>query len=310
MDAVLALLLIQIETEEVALTPRSAWSAVMKYLLPLLPSPHKENYRKWAIKSWADFHFLYANLLGECRDGDLRVLAVANGIEAVFKHSTRPPRALVFPQFIEVTYFLNSCDHLKLPIRSAVAPDHLGNAEVFRFCKFCWRIALPNRQACPIHSAGKNFDAMVLPPVLNLEATTSIGRHKEGARQKGDFDRSVLKVLTQEIMEFHSGGFEATVLFPDRDWTTWLVKRRPNVWSILEQSGTKSSYDQIPQSLVNLLHNPENLSSSLRAGYLYINQLLVHDTRLMWPMLLRAECWVTSRQARKKSWGGTRKKST
>ena len=148
-------------------------------------------------------------------------------------HLHRPPREYEFPQFVEVNYFLHSCDLLKLSVRETVAPDQVGNAAAFRFCKYCWRIALPNRQTCPVHSPGKNLNAMVLPLALKLESSTPSGRHKEAYRQKHAFDAHISKRLTPEFLEFHDRNMDAGVFFPAGDWMTWLVQRRPLVWDML-----------------------------------------------------------------------------
>lgn len=304
-----ALMDIEEETVNLAVTPHVAWSCIRRHLLGLLPVQHQKAVALLPVRSWRALFFVYSTLLGECDRDDQEVIWVAKAIDAVISHSSRPLRKVKFPAFIEVTHFLNSCDHLKLDIRKLVNLDPHGDAEVFHFCKYCWRIAMANRQACPVHAPGKGQGSMLLPKQLGLEAQTTDGRYKEASRQKSKFDAEILAKLGTEMLEFHDSDLDSKVLIPAQNWCEWLAFRRPTIWNILMQTRGDLTQENFPNSLLNLLHNPSELSNSVRPTYQFVNRILADNPNLMWPMLLRAESWFNVRSVMTKGWGGLRENS-
>lgn len=308
-EVICALMNIKEETANVAITPHVAWSCIKRHLLGLLPLQHQEKVAVVPVRSWRSLFSVYSTLLGGCDREDQQVVWIAKAIDAVIRHSSRPLRNVQFPAFIEVTYFLNSCDHLKLGVRKLVKIDPNGNAEVFHFCKYCWRIAMANRQICPVHAPGKNLGSMLLPKQLGLEAQTTDGRYKEATRQKSKFDAEILIELGKEIHEFHDRDLDRKVLVPDQNWCEWLALRRPTIWSILVRTQQNLLQENLPNALLNLFHNSSELSDSVRPTYQFVNRLLADNPNLMWPMLLRAECWFNVRLGTTKRWGGLRANS-
>lgn len=303
---IFALLEIEEETVETAITPLVAWGCVRRHLRPLLSKSRRKIFDALKVRSWQSYFFSYATLLRYCKKKDDQVRFVARAINIVFVHSTLPPRSPQFPKFIEVTYFLNSCTHLKIELPKLIEVDHIGNAEVFRFCKYCWRIALANRDACPVHSPGKDLGNMDLPNENDLKPLSQAARYKLATRQRKKFDATILDRLNTELQEFHESNFKSQFLMPILGCGHWLSIHRPNVWSYLNSADAKINDHKIPLALIDLLHNPENLGRSIKPTYLSANELMRENPVLMWPMLLRAESWLSVRKDEKNKWGGLR----
>ena len=55
-----------------------------------------------------------------------------------------------------------------------------------------------------------------------------------------------------------------------------------------------------------LLHKPDGLPHKVRYRYHQINLRLQDHPPLIWPMLMRTEDWLQSRQHTQERWGGRR----
>jgi hypothetical protein len=55
--------------------------------------------------------------------------------------------------------------------------------------------------------------------------------------------------------------------------------------------------------LLGLLHSPDGLTPKGKNIYQLINQHLHEHALLIWPILIRAEGWLQSRQETRKQWG-------
>lgn len=87
-----------------------------------------------------------------------------------------------------------------------------------------------------------------------------------------------------------------------------MFKRTMNALEaqLLIDQGQSTEDDQIVDSLLSVLHSPNNLTATLLQPYLKANQHFKAHPSLIWLMLLRAEAWLTTRGQRRKNWGGNR----
>ena len=90
---------------------------------------------------------------------------------------------------------------------------------------------------------------------------------------------------------------------------TWLTERRPLLWQLLGERQQQLNDTNAVSMLVDLLHCPDGLPPKANQFYRRINQHLDKHPLLIWPMLIRAEGWLQSRQETLAKWGGKRPKA-
>lgn len=301
-----AILHIKAATAELAVTPNIALGLMRQHLAPLLPSEHRDVFDKLKTVAWDDLYMIYVELGSRSEDERL-LFEIGCAIKAIYAHSTAQPRELAFPDCIEVPYFIDMYDHLRTPIRNICQPDRNGNCSVFRFCKYCWRHAIPARAICPIHSLGGKQQYVSSVAHDNSDQRGAYTYYKEGQRQKILFDKTINKILTAEVTEFHESNFTAQVLFPQVAIKDWLSLRRPNLWNKLGDQQRHFTDATAIDILLGFLHDASNLVHSVQDAYNKTNDLIRARPILIWPMLLRAEAWFVARESSRRSWGGSRK---
>ncbi|MEQ1560786.1 MAG: hypothetical protein ABL933_17865 [Methyloglobulus sp.] len=113
-------------------------------------------------------------------------------------------------------------------------------------------------------------------------------------------------MLTKETIKFHESNFGDPILLPDNGRWAWLNLRRPLVAQLLLEDNKPIDDKTIIDSLLAVLHSPENLTGTLLKPYIRANGHIKENPILIWPMLLRAEAWLTVRAQKRGNWGGKR----
>jgi hypothetical protein len=299
-DVAIALLEIKRSTTDVAVTPAIARSLIRKYLLPLIPPENHHVLDKPRTETWDGIFGIYS-ALGCCvaQSNDRLLLEVMTAVQLIHRHTIRSTRELMFP-FIEVTYFLNMCSHLKIAVQSDIRPSKDQRINVFSFCTLCWRQPLPGRKLCAHHAPST--------PLMSEEMHQSgaAARYKAGVRQKDLFDATVNRILTKDVLEFHDRSLTPAVLFPEQRIAAWLSERRPSIWQLLGNQQQGFNDGNAVGILLDLLHSPDSLPFKTKQIYQQINWHLQEHPHLIWPMLVRAEGWYQCREELQGRWGGKR----
>jgi hypothetical protein len=302
----LALKAIKSHMQGRAVTPSLALSLMKKYFQPLIPECHQDVLGNLTQASWEDLEFTYAEMVFRSGQpsGQLSEIAVSINLICIF--TTHPPRVFPDHETIEITYFLQICRQLKLGIEDSVRYSDNGRFDVLRACKYCWRQPVPGRFICSTHTAGDKHVTIKLGDQEDSNVTLSFTDYKESRRQKKAFDKTLNQILTKEVLEFHDSQFTAPILMADKYIWQWLSDRRPLLSELLlDQNKTKDD-DHIVGNLLSLLHSPIGLTEIQHRPYLKTNTLIKAYPILIWPMLLRAEAWLTTRKKLRDNWGGKR----
>lgn len=275
--------------------------------MPLLAAEHQDVFKNRPQPSWDMLEHVYVALLGRSEGVDTDLMNMAVAMQILYRHSTRPPRQEKAPPLAEVMYFLDMCDFAKSPVRALCGADADGNTALFRFCKYCWRTAIPKRSICPEHAFEHKDGDTRQEGSVDKGVQTPASRRKQASRQKPLFDAAVSKLLTKEVLEFHDSHYVADVLLPGSSRMRWLVKRRPTVAALLSDVGGDETDEGFVESLLKLLHELSGLQGSLEVMYSQVNSIIVQTPGLIWPMLVRAEAWHAVRKDVRQGWGGIRK---
>lgn len=109
------------------------------------------------------------------------------------------------------------------------------------------------------------------------------------------FDKSVNRISTREVTEFHERLFTPAVLLPERHIAHWLSQRWPLLWQWIEEQQHILNDENAVEALLDLLHKPDGLPPKAQHCD---HQISLHlpDPQMIWPMLTRAEGWLQSRQ--------------
>lgn len=299
-----ALRQIKAATDGVAITPRIALAQIQAHLSPLLPAMHRDALARLKCPTWDDLYLIYIDLASSNNGANAKLVEIGTAIRLVHSHSIPQQRELTFPAFVEVTYFLQMHDHLKVPIRPLCHLDKAGNCDLFKFCKYCWRLAIPKRQLCPVHQPEQGNVSPAMPEAGSQRQAASA--YKEGLRQKARFDTALNGLLSAEVVEFHDSRFSAPILFPTQNRRSWLRERRPLLSSSLGEIFDRITDATAVDYLLDCLHDGSMFSTSVRGVYEEANALIRETPYLIWPMLLRAEAWQVSRKHLANHWGGRR----
>jgi hypothetical protein len=165
---------------------------------------------------------------------------------------------------------------------------------------------VPGRLICATHTAGDKHVTIKLGDQEDSNVNLPFTDYKESRRQKKPFDKTLNQILTKEILEFHDSHFTAPILMPDENIWQWLSIRRPLLSDLLLAQNKAIDDEQVIDSLLLLLHKPIGLTETQYQPYLKANALIKTYPILLWPMLLRAEAWLTARKALRDNWGGKR----
>lgn len=302
-----ALKTIKSEMQGRAVTPSLALSLMKKYFQPLIPECHQDVLGNLTQASWEDLEFTYAEMVFRSGQPSGQLTEIAVSINLICIFTTHPPRTFPDHETIEITYFLQVCRQLKLGIENSVRFSDNGRFDVLRACKYCWRQPVPGRLICATHTAGDKHVNIKLGDQEDSDTNLPVTDYKESRRQKQAFDKTLNQILTKELLEFHDSHFTTPILMPDVNIWQWLNSRRPLLSHLLLAQNKAVDDEQIVDSLLSLLHKPIGLTETQYQPYLRANTLIKTYPILLWPMLLRAEAWLTARKTLRDNWGGKRK---
>lgn len=300
-----ALKTIKSEMQGRAVTPSLALSLMKKYFQPLIPECHQDVLGNLTQASWEDLEFTYAEMVFRSGQPTGLLSEIAISINLICIFTIQPPRDFPNPETIEITYFLQICRQLKLGIENSVRFSDNGRFDVLRACKYCWRQPVPGRLICSTHTAGDKYVSIKLGHE-DSNSNMPFADYKESRRQKQAFDKTLNQILTKEVLEFHDSSFAAPILMPSEYIWQWLSARRPLLSDLLLTQNKAVDDEQIVDSLLSLLHKPIGLTETQYQPYLRVNTLIKIHPILLWPMLLRAEAWLTARKTLRGNWGGKR----
>ncbi len=296
-----ALAAIKIEVGDRPVSPRMAWKLACLHFRPLLPVEHQDVLSPRPRVNWDTLLMTYAELLGRSNGDNLDLMNVATAVKILYHHTTHPPREEESAPLLEVMYFFLMCDYAKLPLKKLYG-DHDGRGTgLYRFCKYCWRAAIPGRLICYEHASMVVDGSAEVATALAAEATTPTSRRKQANRQKQLFDTAISNLMTKEVMEFHESEFTADVLLPKTGRGEWLGRRRPTVAQLLTETGVSVDDDNIIKHLLTLLHDAGAMHGIWQSTYVMVNTTIIQVPELIWPILVRAESWLLVRDQTRKN---------
>lgn len=305
-----ALLAIKFEVAERPVSPRMAWKLACLHFRPLLPVEYQEVFSARSRVNWDTMLMTYAHLLGRSNGDNIDLMNVATAVKILFHHTTHPPREEESAPLLEVMYFFLMCDYAKLPLKKLYGGEDNRGAGLFRFCKYCWRTAIPGRLICYEHASIVVDGSTEVPVALAAEAKTPASRRKQANRQKQNFDAAISELMTKEVMEFHESLFTADVLLPPSGRHDWIFRRRPRVAKLLTENCVNVSDHNIIEHLLALLHDSGAMQGVVwRSTYVRVNTTIIQVPELIWPILVRAESWLLVRDQTRNNWGGKRENS-
>lgn len=299
-DVSVALWAIKLHAADMAVTPALALRLIHQYLLPLIPPEHWHELKVHRAATWDGIFFIYV-ALGFCvTSNEDPLVEVMYAIKLIHAHTKRQPREFEFPTVIEVTEFLAICQRLNIPVQG-LRLKSAHKVDPMEYCTLCWRHPLPGRKLCAHHAPNSPFQ-----DDGREGAKGAAARYKAGMRQKKRFDLEVNRLLTTETIEHHESLFTTPILLPSQNIAQWLSSRRPQIWQLLAERQLEVTDDKAIRILLDQLHSSEGLPPNAYSVCHLINQHLLEHPQLLWPMLIRAEGWLASREQLRAEWGGKR----
>jgi hypothetical protein len=303
-----ALILIKNEMQHHAVTPSFALGLMKRHFQPLLPVEHQDILSKMTKPTWTDIYFAFVEMVFRGGQPTGLLADVGASIKFIFTFTTLPYREHHFTEKIEINHFLDVCRSLKIDINLYPRYSDDGKFDVWRACKYCWRQPVPGRLICPTHTAGSKHTFIKLEGVRNVPTNSAYTDYKQGARQKKAYDEAIHTALNQELNEFYVDGFTIDSLIPPVGIWDWMNIRRPELAQLLSDQKKPIDDQSIIDSLLSLLHSPEGLTETQQKPYLRANEIIRANPILIWPMLLRAEAWLSVRKNLSSNKGGMRYK--
>lgn len=271
-----------------AANPALAMQVLRGFLLPLLPLQHRPLLEVGGQASWDRLWILYAHLAAASRGDDEDLIAAAQLVKLLVRHTTRPPREIEFPPHLELSSFARMAASLELPVVPPIAEVAGSDLRLYNFCKFCW---LPQRArgVCSFHSTRASSQQPGAAPKCTLAP------HKLVQRLRPDFERLLNALLSAEEWHFHDSGFAAPVMLPPSGIGAWLRERRP--FLAAEASRMLGQMDAVlPLHLLRVLYGDAAQE---------VAQVVGGAVYLLTPITARAEAWLQAWDARA-NWGGRR----
>lgn len=303
-----ALIAIKKEMKLHAVTPSLALSLMKKHFQPLLPSEHQDILSKLTQPTWTDIYWAFPEMVFRGGQSTGLLADIGASIKYIYTFTTIPFRVHRFSEQIEINHFLEVCRSLKIDINFYPRYSDDGKFDVFRGCKYCWRQPVPGRLICSTHTAGIKHTAIKLEGVRDVPANSVFTDYKEGARQKKAYDEAIHTALNREINELFVDEFTIDSLIPPAGIWNWMNIRRPELAKLLLEQKKPIDDQNIIESLLLILHSPTGLTETQQQPYLNANEIIRAYPILIWPMLLRAEAWLSVRKNLRINWGGARHK--
>jgi hypothetical protein len=305
-----ALIAIKNEMQSHAVTPSLALSLMKKHFQPLLPLEHQDILSKLTKPTWTDIYWAFPEMVFRGGQPTGLLADIGASIKFIFTFTTIPYRVHHFSEKIEINHFLDVCRSLNIDINLYPRYSDDGKFDVFRACKYCWRQPVPGRLICSTHTAGNKHTAIKLEGVRDIPSNSVFTDYKEGARQKKAYDEAIHTALNREINELYVDEFTIDSLIPPVEVWSWMNIRRPILAQLLLDQKKPIDDQSIIESLLLILHSPTGLTETQLEPYLKANEIIRANPILIWPMLLRAEAWLSVRKNLRSNWGGARHKRT
>jgi hypothetical protein len=300
-----ALKAIRYEMEDRAVTPSLALGLIKKHLQPLIPAEHHDILGNLKKASWDRLMWACPSLVFRDDEANGLLSQIDICIDSICKYTTYPTRGWLKFDKIENNIFLQICGFLKIDI-TKLRYLNQGKFDIFSACKYCWRQPVPGRAICALHTPSIKHVSLKVSGSQEEKNRTPSADYKEAKRQKEAYDKIVNKLLTKETIKFHESNFGDPILFPENGRWAWLKQRRPLVAQLLLENSKSIDDKTIIDSLLSALHSPDNLTNTLLKPYTRANGHIKENPILIWPMLLRAEAWLTVRAQKRGNWGGKR----
>jgi len=299
-----ALLRIKAQMEGKNVNPKLAVRLMRQELHPLLDQEHHDILNDLKYPTWRDIHWTYPKMVYRAGPTKYLMLDIARCIWAIYQHTTVPARDEGFEK-PEIQQLLAMSKNAGKDI------THLGfigkdNFDVLVSCRYCWRQPMPKRVVCTTHAGGEKFKEDGIGLSESTKGRSDSALRKEAYRQEELFEKTLNRRLSDEVWQFHDSDFKAQVLIPAKDIWIWLKTNRAEIAQLLIEESLPTDDNSIIDSLIYVLHTPTNLSSVYEQPYLRANEAFRNEPQLMWPMLLRADCWLVTRKEFRKNWGGKR----
>lgn len=277
-------------------TPGAVLSALRRVLYPLLSELEQTPLREIRRASWWSLHWLfptYAFMAGP-QNARLQLIALAIQRNVTAYADPRVIDGLPVPQ--EVGAFRQMRDQMGTPLPDICQFDERGHSWLYRFCRYCWRRALPSGLLCPVHSPAKRAG--------------NNASYQEGRRMHSEFNTEVVRILTQDALEFHARDMSPAVLCWPEDLVGWLLEYRPRVagWLGIDQDSdlTKSRNPGALEDLIARLQEAPDAGVRTQSERSAADNAFCESPELLWPVWVRAEAWLEVRHRRHARWGGAR----
>lgn len=273
--------------------PATAMELIRVFVAPILSEHQAVLLELEGQPSWERIHFICVRLLFESNRGanpDLLFAAII--INTLFQHTTRPPRELAFPRFVEVSSFARVCGYLGLPVAEPIVECGDRLHHLYSFCKYCW-LPVVSHGVCTFHST--KAQPVVLTGGLPACGTTSL---KQGQRLLPAFEKHVLALTTTEELAFHDADFDAPIFLPSSGLRNWLKTRRPTLAATVGEVAWMADEIDLDDLLIFLY--------GVQSGA--VAEAIGTAAYLLTPVTTRAEAWLAAR-ATKPRWGGVRRRA-
>lgn len=172
------------------------------------------------------------------------------------------------------------------------------------FCRFCWRIRIPNRRYCRVHST-KIPSRSIGADDLHREWLLQGDYYRYGHLLKDAFDTQMATIVRSDKKAGNRDTWER--LEGSSGLQEWVSMYRPNVYRALSQ------IIESPEAFIHLefrklyfllngastgSSDTQHLAKSVKMAPRFVSKALLYD------MLQRAEAWLTAATVRRKRWGG------
>lgn len=265
-------------------------------LYPLLSEAERVHLQEIRRATWANLHRLFLDYAFLAGPTDVRLLHVASVVQRMVERYADAGTRAGNSVFQEVVAFRLMREQMGNPLPVSCKFDARGNSPLYRFCKLCWRPALPSGLLCVEHS-----------PVADDSGRAAV--YQEGRRMNSEFNVEIGKILTRDVLAFHEGELSTSVLHWPGDLAGWLRLYRPHVaaWmnDLLERTEDQSRLAQIVVRLRGTTLSSHQAQSSRSAA----DEVFIRNPDLLWPIWVRAEAWLSVRLRRSARWGGRRRGS-
>lgn len=272
--------------------PAMAMELIRTFVAPLLSERYAALLKPEGQPSWQRIHFIYAKLMFDSGEGtDVDVVSAATIIDILFKHTTKPPREVRFPRFVEVSSFTRVCGYLGLPMTEPSVELGDRHHRLYAFCKYCW-LPEASHGVCHHHSTKTlPLSPAKKPPFCGTRSL------KQVQRLRPAFDKSVLALASKEELALHDSNFLEPILVPPSGLRNWLKDRRPVLAAFVGEAALPDSH-ALPDLLAALYGAQGRAIAEAIGGAVY----------LLTPITTRAEGWLSA-WAAKPRWGGTRRRA-